>query len=94
MAGSRCTKEGDLAEWLEGQLGSNLCPSLVRHCQSLGYRRSPGNLASRITRSIGECRMSWWSTLVVSLRSCGMQVNIRDGGPLATGEVIGYLHDD
>jgi hypothetical protein len=32
--------------------------------------------------------------LVVSLRSCGMPVNIRDGGLLATGELIGYLHDD
>jgi hypothetical protein len=41
-------------------------PSLVRHCQSVGYCRSPGNLASHVTRSIGECRMSLWSTLVVS----------------------------
>jgi hypothetical protein len=69
-------------------------PSLVRHCYVVGYRRSPGNLASRVTRSIGECRMSLWSTLVVSLRLYGMPVNIRDGGALATGEVIGYLHDD
>ena len=47
-------------------------PLLVRHCQSVGYRRSPGNLDSRVTRSIGECRMSLWSTVVVKpSRSAG-----------------------
>src|SRR5882724_3900202 len=35
------------------------------------YRRSPGNSASRVTRSIGECRMSLWSTVEVSVYSCG-----------------------
>ena len=58
-------------------------PSLVSHRHLVGCCRSPGNLASLVTRSIGECRMSLWSTLVVSLRLCGMPVNIRDGGPLA-----------
>jgi hypothetical protein len=38
--------------------------------------------------------MSLWSTMVVSLRLYGMPVNNHDGDPLATGEVIGYLHDD
>ncbi len=40
--------------------------SFVSYRRGVGYRRSPGNLASRITRSIGECRMSLWSVLVVS----------------------------
>jgi hypothetical protein len=74
--------------------GAPYDPSLVSYRHAVGYRRSPGKLASRVTRSIGECRMSLWSTLVVSLQLCGMPVSIRDGGPLATGEVIGYLHDD
>ncbi len=30
----------------------------------VGYRRSPGDLASLATCSIGECRMSLWSALV------------------------------
>jgi hypothetical protein len=34
------------------------------------------------------------AAFVVSVRLCSMPVNIRDGGPLATGEVIGDLHDD
>lgn len=69
-------------------------PSPVSYRHVVGYRRSPKNLASRVIRSIGECRMSLWSAFVVSLRLCGIPVNICDGGPLATGEVIGYLHDD
>jgi hypothetical protein len=40
--------------------------SLVSYRHVVGHRRSPGNLASCVTRSIGECRMSLWSTLVVS----------------------------
>jgi hypothetical protein len=36
-------------------------PSLVRHCHGVGYRRSRGNLASLVTRSIGWSRMSLWS---------------------------------
>jgi hypothetical protein len=48
---------------------SNL--SLVRHCQSVGYRRSLGNLTSRVTRSIGECLMSLWSAVVVSHQAHG-----------------------
>ena len=48
--------------WVRGQTG----PLLVRHCQPVGYRRSPGKLPSRVTRPIGECRMPLWSTLVVS----------------------------
>ena len=35
--------------------------SLVSYRHPVGYCRSPGNLASRVTRSIGECRMSLWS---------------------------------
>jgi hypothetical protein len=41
-------------------------PLLVRHCHFVGYRRSPGDLFSLVTRSIGERRRSLWSTLVVS----------------------------
>jgi hypothetical protein len=69
-------------------------PSLVSYRHVVGYRRSPRNLAFRVIRSIGECRMSLWPAFVVSLRLCGMPVNIRGGGPLATGEVIGHLYDD
>ena len=47
-----------------GTVGTD--PSLVRHSQPVGYRRSRGNLASRVTRFVGECRMSLWSALVVS----------------------------
>jgi hypothetical protein len=42
-------------------------PPLVRHSRSVGYRRSPGNLASPVTRSIGWSRMSLWSAIVVML---------------------------
>ena len=41
-------------------------PSLVSYWHVVGCRRSPGNPASCVARSIGECRMSLWSTLVVS----------------------------
>jgi hypothetical protein len=41
-------------------------PSLVSYRHIVGCRRSPGDLASRVTRSIGECQMSLWSALVVS----------------------------
>jgi hypothetical protein len=34
-------------------------PLLVSYRHAVGYRRSPGNLASRVTRSIGKCRMSF-----------------------------------
>ncbi len=40
-------------------------PSLVSYRHSVGYCRSPGNSASLVTRSIGECRMSLWSAIVV-----------------------------
>ena len=46
-------------------------PSLVSYRHAVGYRRSPGNLASRVTRSIGECRMSLWSAVVVNLYARG-----------------------
>jgi hypothetical protein len=46
-------------------------PSLVSYRHAVGYRRSPGNLASHVTRSIGECRMSLWSTMVVNLQAHG-----------------------
>jgi hypothetical protein len=45
--------------------GVDADPSLVSYRHVVGYRRPPGNLASRVTRSIGECRMSLWSALVV-----------------------------
>jgi hypothetical protein len=44
---------------------------LVSYRHAVGYRRSPGNLASHVTRSIGECRMSLWSTMVVNLQAHG-----------------------
>lgn len=47
-------------------------PSLVSYRHIVGYRRLPGNPAPHVTRSIGECRMSLWSALVISLRLCGM----------------------
>jgi hypothetical protein len=39
-------------------LRSTRDPSLVRHCQSVGYRRSPGKLALHVTRLIDWHRMS------------------------------------
>jgi hypothetical protein len=39
--------------------------SSYRH--GVGYFRSPGNLTSLVTRSIGECRMSLCSVVVVSI---------------------------
>jgi hypothetical protein len=42
-------------------------PSLVSYRHVVGCCRSPGNSASHVTRSIGECRMPLWSALVVSL---------------------------
>ena len=46
-------------------------PPLVSYRHVVGYRRSPGNLASHVTRSIGECRMSLWSAIVVSIQAHG-----------------------
>jgi hypothetical protein len=46
-------------------------PSLVSYRHRVGYRRSLGNLASHVTRSIGECRMSLWSAMVVSFQAHG-----------------------
>jgi len=46
-------------------------PSLVSYWHLVGYHRSPGKLASRITSSIGECRMSLRSTIVVKHLSHG-----------------------
>jgi hypothetical protein len=40
-------------------------PSLVSYRHIVGCHRSPGNSASHVTCSIGECRMSLWSTVVV-----------------------------
>ena len=42
-------------------------PSLVSYRHGVDCRRSHRNLASCVTRSIGECRMSLWSTMVVSV---------------------------
>jgi hypothetical protein len=41
--------------------------SLASYRHGVGYPRSPGNSASRVTRSVGECRMSLWSAVVVSI---------------------------
>ena len=64
--------------WLRGRQGllppvppRLLDPSFVRHCQSVGYRRSPGNLAFCVTRLIGWSRMSSWSTMVVNIQAHG-----------------------
>ena len=48
-----------------------LDPSLVSYRHGVGYRRSPGNWASHVTASIGECRMSLWSAVVVSIQAHG-----------------------
>jgi hypothetical protein len=53
------------------RLRSTRDPSLVSYRHLVGYRRSPGNLASGVTRSIGECRMPLWSTMVVSIQAHG-----------------------
>jgi hypothetical protein len=39
--------------------------SLVSYRHGVGYRRSPGNLAALVTRSIDWSRMSLWSLVVV-----------------------------
>jgi hypothetical protein len=44
---------------------------LVSYRHPVGCCRSPGNSASRVTHSIGECRMSLWSTMVVSIPAHG-----------------------
>jgi hypothetical protein len=46
-------------------------PSLVSYRRAVGYRRSPGDLASRVTRLIGWSRMSLWSTMVVIIQAHG-----------------------
>jgi hypothetical protein len=40
-------------------------PSLVSDRHGVGYGRSRGDFASRVSRSIGECRMPLWLALVV-----------------------------
>jgi hypothetical protein len=65
------------ADWREQehrQEAVDTDPSFVSYRQGVGYRRLPENLASRVTRLIGECRMSLWSAVVVSpsiAESCG-----------------------
>ena len=44
-------------------------PLLVSYRHAVGRRRSPWNLASLVTRSIGWSRMPLWSTVVVSIYS-------------------------
>ena len=54
-------------------------PSLVSYRHVGGYRRPPGNLALHITRSVGECRMSLWSAVVVSIyvyRLAGVSIQV------------------
>ncbi len=46
-------------------------PSLVSYRHPIGYCRSPGNLASLVTRSIGWSRMLLWSAMVVSIQAHG-----------------------
>jgi len=57
-------------------------PSLVSYRHLVGYSRSPGNLACLVTRSIGECRMSLWSAMVVNFQAHGS-----GGGRSAVGGV-------
>jgi hypothetical protein len=45
--------------------------SLVSYRHVVGYRRSPGNLASLVTRLIGWGRMSLWSAMVVGIQAHG-----------------------
>jgi hypothetical protein len=54
-------------------------PSLVSYRHGVGYRRSSGNSASLVTRSIGECRMLLWSAVVVSFYACGPAHSHADG---------------
>jgi hypothetical protein len=44
----------------------------LRH--GVGYRRSPGNLASAVTRLIGWSRMPLWSAMVVSSQAYGSRL--------------------
>src|ERR1044071_2869996 len=46
-------------------------PSLVSYRRAVGYRRSPGDLASCVTRLIGWSRMSSWSTMVDIIQAHG-----------------------
>ena len=58
-------------------------PSFVSYRHAAGCRRSPRNLASFVTRLIGECRISLWSMVVVSTYPCGpahSQANGSGGG--------------
>jgi hypothetical protein len=70
--GTRCAL---LAAWpwccLRGDCDRTGDLSLVSYRHLVGYCRSPGNLASCVTRSIGECRMSLWSAMVVSTQAHG-----------------------
>ncbi|HEY7416681.1 MAG TPA: hypothetical protein VH593_15945, partial [Ktedonobacteraceae bacterium] len=49
------------ARTLQGAVDTD--PSLISYRHRVGYCRSPGILASPVTRSIGWSRMSLWSTL-------------------------------
>jgi hypothetical protein len=62
-------------------------PSLVSYRHGVGYRRSPGNLASLATRSIGECRMplwsAWWSaSRLTAPEVIGVHRPKLDGSPI------------
>jgi len=73
------------ADWREQehrQAHFDTDPSFVSYRHGVGYRRSPGNLAPHVTRSIGECRMSLWSPMVVSIYPCGPPR--AEGGSAAT----------
>lgn len=67
-----CYRAGSVLSGSHRQGTVDADPSLVSYRHVVGYRRSPGNPALHVTHSIGDCRMSLWSTLVVSLRLCGM----------------------
>ena len=62
-------------------------PSLLMHRRSVGYRCSTGNLSSRVTRSIGECRMSLWSAVVVSICPPVQRI-ARPTAPQALGRAV------
>lgn len=56
--GARCLRAGD--------------HSLVSYRHGVGYRRSPGSLASLVTRLVDWSRMPLWSTVVVSIYLRGL----------------------
>jgi hypothetical protein len=66
-------------------------PLLVSYRRSVGCCRSAGNMASRVTRSVAECRMSLWSPMVVSVRAHGSGGSYPTASlPARTAVRVGY----